>query len=406
MRRRLLLAVLCLTIAVTPLQARKLRAVGTGATIHLGALLDKTGDWATLGLASEAALEIAVRDINAEFTALAIPFRVQATVFETGLSPARAVEGFHALADGGAAFIIGPQSSSEAGAVRELAGAENVMVISQGSTASTLAIAGDNLFRLAPNDRQEGAGTASLMRRDGMKVVVNVWREDAGNIGLHTSTRDAFIARGGNVAAGIPYATTVTDFAPTVAAIGTAVRGAKATYPLAEIAVYLAAFDEAVQIFDLARLDADLAAVRWYGGDGVAQSQALLANAAVADFAAAVSFTAPAVGLDEAMRDLWEPVSEEIEERVGFVPDAFALSVYDAAWAAALSAVHVRGSQELRRESFVRTIQRYWGITGPTALDEAGDRRIGNFDFWLIENVDGTRRWVRSAQYVNGAVVD
>ncbi|HYC61840.1 MAG TPA: hypothetical protein VEK79_19970 [Thermoanaerobaculia bacterium] len=55
------------------------------------------------------------------------------------------------------------------------------------------------------------------------------------------------------------------------------------------------------------------------------------------------------------------------------------------------------------RESFSRNVQRYWGVTGPTALDAAGDRGIGNFDFWTIRQVNGAPDWVRTAQY-NGRI--
>jgi ABC-type branched-subunit amino acid transport system substrate-binding protein len=186
-----------------------------------------------------------------------------------------------------------------------------------------------------------------------------------------------------------------------VTSLGVAVRGARDARPAAHIAVYLASFEEAVDIMRLARLDASLSAVRWYGGDGVVQSRALLADASVAAFAAATSFTAPNVGLDELERDQWQPLSDEIRNRIGFATDAYALSVYDAAWVAALSAVEVSNDPALLRDSFVRNVQRYWGVTGPTALDAAGDRKIANFDFWTIRGGE----WVRTAQYNAGHVV-
>jgi len=112
-------------------------------------------------------------------------------------------------------------------------------------------------------------------------------------------------------------------------------------------------------------------------------------------------FTAPNVGLDDNTRDVWGPISDEIKSRVGFTPDAYALSVYDAAWIAALSYIESHGGSDLRRAAFARNAQRYWGLTGSTALDANGDRKSGNFDFWLIR--DG--QWVRAGQYVNSRVV-
>jgi hypothetical protein len=52
------------------------QAARPGNTIVVGGLFSLTGDGATLGKASEAALALAERDINAELTELRIPYRV------------------------------------------------------------------------------------------------------------------------------------------------------------------------------------------------------------------------------------------------------------------------------------------------------------------------------------------
>jgi branched-chain amino acid transport system substrate-binding protein len=136
----------------------------------------------------------------------------------------------------------------------------------------------------------------------------------------------------------------------------------------------------------------------------VTQSQALLANASAGQFAVSTSFTAPNAGLDDSTKDRWQPISDEIRTRVGFAPDAYALSVYDAAWVGALSAIETQLNDSVLRASFVRNVQRYWGLTGPTALDAAGDRKFANFDFWTVQSVAGQLKWVRTAQYSGGHI--
>jgi branched-chain amino acid transport system substrate-binding protein len=396
--------ILCALLAATPALAAKPRAAGHSGTIVIGGLFSLTGDGASLGAASKAALELAARDINLEFNDLQINVQVSTVVEDTKLTPAVAAEKLPALYARGASIVIGPQSSAEAGAVRAFANEHGIVLISQGSTASSLAIAGDNLFRLAPNDKLEGAAMAALMHADGIDTLLPLWRNDAGNGGLHDSTKRSLETLGGTVLAGLSYDPATTDFTASVATIGATLRAQRTAKPSAVIAVYLASFEEATQIFDLARLDSDLSGVRWYGGDGVTQSQALLANANVAHFGAVTKFTAPNVGLDDATRDRWQPISDEIRARTGFTPDAYALSVYDAAWVGALSAIETNLRSELLRAAFVRNIQRYWGLTGPTTLDDAGDRRIGNFDFWTIQEVAGTPSWVRTGQFTGGHV--
>jgi branched-chain amino acid transport system substrate-binding protein len=400
--------VLLLTIAVfagSVAQGRT-RAVSKPeySVIRIGALFSLTGDGSSLGAASSAALALAVRDINRELDVLHLPWHVESDIEDTRLTGAIARQEIEALYGRGARFVVGPQSSAEAGAVLSYANEHGIVVISQASTASSLAIADDHLFRLAPNDRLEGIAQAALLRADAIDTIVPMWRDDAGNAGLKEGTRKAFVALGGSVATGVSYAPSTTEFSSQVNALATAVRAARTAKPGAHVAVYLASFEEAADIFRLARLDADLAAVRWYGADGVTQSNALISDATVAAFGIATTFTAPNVGLDELTRDRWEPISDEIRAKIGFAPDAYALSVYDAAWVAVLSAIEVDNEPTLLREAFSRNIQRYWGITGPTAVDAAGDRKIGNFDFWTITNVNGAPAWVRTAQY-SGRIV-
>ena len=380
------------------------RLVAAPSTITIGGLFTLTGDGSTLGLASEAALDLAARDINAEFNALQLPYRVETIVNDTAHLPETAAAELAQLDARGATYVIGPQSSAEAAALVDYVNAHNIMLISQGSTASSLAIAGDNLFRLAPNDKLEGAAIAALMRGGRHRHARADLADRRRQHRAPQLTTKSFTALGGTVLAGVSYDTTTTDFNSVVNSLNMSVRNARNANPNAHVAVYIAAFDEAVSILDLARVSTDLGAVHWYGGDGVTQSQALLANATIAHFGATIALTAPSVGLDETTRDRWEPLSAEINARIGFDPDAYALSVYDAAWVAALSAVESRNLPQLRRASFVRNVQRYWGVTGPTALDDAGDRKISNFDFWTMKETNGQVEWQRTAEYAGGHV--
>jgi branched-chain amino acid transport system substrate-binding protein len=398
MKRAWVCAVLLLFAVAVHAERRRALTPRTFHDITIGALFSLTGDGATLGQASTAALDLARRDINAELAFLQLPFHVTTVVEDTALTPSIAAQKMSSLAARDIKIVIGPQSSAEAAAVRQIASDEGMIVISQGSTASSLAIADDNLFRLAPNDRLEGAAQAKELRAANIDVLVPLWRADAGNTGLHDSTKRSFEAAGGIVTAGASYDPATTNFTNVVSTIAAEVRAARAQHSASAIAVYLASFEEAVAIMNLARLDADLSAVRWYGGDGVTQSQAIIGDAGAAAFAATTSFTAPNVGLTESARDRWQPVRDEIAQRVGFVPDALALSVYDAAWVSVLSAVEVDGREDALRESFVRNVQRYFGLTGPTALDAAGDRKIASFDFWTVRIVDGVAQWVLTDQ--------
>ena len=74
--------------------------------------------------------------------------------------------------------------------------------INQLAARTYLAIAGDNVFRFTPSDVPEGRANSTLMWEDGIRALVPVWRDDAGNAGLAVATRAAFSAAGGTVLAG------------------------------------------------------------------------------------------------------------------------------------------------------------------------------------------------------------
>ena len=91
--------------------------------------------------------------------------------------------------------VIGPQSSAEVARIKPYADANNILVISQGSTASSLAIPGDNILRFCPNDTREAEALVALLQHDGIRAIVPLWRNDAGNNGLHDSVQIRFQVR-------------------------------------------------------------------------------------------------------------------------------------------------------------------------------------------------------------------
>jgi branched-chain amino acid transport system substrate-binding protein len=371
---------------------------GTGSEdprqITLGGAFSLTGNWSSLGVASKAAMELAVEDVNAFAAGRSITFR--ADIRDTKLDPARALQEVESLRRNGVRLVIGPQSSAELAAIKPFVDANGMVVASQSSTAGSLAVA-DRIFRLTPADSLEGVAMAALMYADGIRTVIPAWRADAGNQGLHAGMRSAFTARGGTASAGTEYATNATGFAATVSALGAQVRTALATRPAAQVAVHLSAFDEAADILALAAADPVLASVRWYGADGVTQSAVIAGRASAAAFAETAGFPAPTVGADPAARAKWEPLAARIRARSGAEADAFAFGVYDAVWIAAQA--YLASPRDVNADSLAARFQvaagTHYGATGWTVLNAAGDRREGIFDFWAIRS----RTWVQVASY-------
>ncbi len=56
------------------------------------------------------------------------------------------------------------------------------------------------------------------------------------------------------------------------------------------------------------------------------------------------------------------------------------------------------GIEELK-QAFTAAAARHYGATGWTVLNDAGDRRHGDYDFWAIRMEGAAPEWSRVAQY-------
>ena len=364
--------------------------------INISGLSSLTGNWSSLGLTTQAAMEIAEEDINSYFAGKGSAFRLSITDYDTQLEAEKAVNFFTAAAGSGTRFFIGPQSSAELAALLPLTSSNNSLVISQGSTAGSLAIADDPIFRFCPADKIEGAAIAKTIYGQGIRGLVTIARDDAGNKGLQTSTGASFTTLGGAIQALTPYGTSISDFTAEIAAIKAQIAAFTTTYGADKVGVYLASFDECVALFKQAAADPVLSSVRWYGGDGVALSAALIGDPDAAAFAVSTQFFTPTFGLPDAYKTTWEPLIARIKTKTGIDADAFGIAVYDAMWVIAKTIEASNGvpaDLNTLESQFVTQANAYVGATGPTNLDTFGDRASGSFDYWGIENVGGVYKW-------------
>jgi branched-chain amino acid transport system substrate-binding protein len=365
--------------------------------IKVAALLSQTGGWSNLGITSKAALEIAVDNINADFKCRHIPFRFELTVFETQLDPVIAAQTVENISSSGYKFIIGPQSSAELALVKPIADSLGILVVSQGSTASSLAIANDMIFRYVPGDQIEGAALANSIKNAGKQALVTLARNDSGNLGLQSSVGNNFTNLGGNVISVGNYETTATDFTTVLADVKSQIIGLNSTYTSEQIAVYLASFDEAVTLFNQASSDPILSGVNWYGGDGFVKNAALLQDPAAAQFAIATNFFCPDFGLPMSTEYLWSSIISTINGMTGIQSDAYTLAAYDAMHVISKMIEAEDGipsSSASLQSAFINASNGYSGATGVISLNENGDRASGSFNYWGLENVNGTYQWV------------
>ncbi len=363
--------------------------------LTIGALLPLTGSLSSYGETSDAALKIAADTINGGLG------QVSLLTEDTKTDPATALEKLQSLHARGARLVIGPYASSEVAAVKEYADKNGIVLISPLSTARSLAVPDDNVFRFTPDDDKEGAAVAALAWADGVRVIVPVSRNDEGNLGLQNAMRASFEKLGGKVLPGITYPASETDFTEEMATLTQSVASAKASAG-ATVAVYLTAFSEVTKLFGAAAASADLKTVKWYGSDSVALSKELVADKTAAAFAVAAGYPNPILGLSDGDKARWAPVQEQLTNQLGRQPDAFALAAYDALVVGydALAKAGADSDVATLKKEFTSMANGLAGLTGSLKLNAAGDRDIAIYDFWAVCQRGTTYTWIRAASYV------
>ena len=365
-------------------------------TIKVAALLSKTGEWSNLGISSEAALQIGVAEINQDFENRGLPYRFELSVFDTQLIPSIAAQKMEYLASNNFRLVIGPQSSPEVAAVKSIADSLGILVVSQGSSFNSLSIANDALYRYCPGDEIGCSAMANTMINAGKQAIVTVARNDEANVLLQNTLNTNFSNLGGTVVSVGTYDPLTTDYSVALAAVKNQITQFSSTYSNNQIAVFIAASDEAVALFNQASGDPVLSSVMWYGGEGFIKNQALLNDPLAAQFAYATSFFSPIFRLPTSAQNIWSPLLTSIFNACGQEADAYTLSAYDALKVMAKVVEQNQGIPATGPslfDSFMSLSNSHEGATGQIVLNANGDRANGSYDYWGLAYANGVYTW-------------
>jgi branched-chain amino acid transport system substrate-binding protein len=391
---------------------------GSKHNITLGALLSLSGTSASLGESEEAGLKIAVKDVNEYFKQAGTNLGVGLVIEDTHTDPLLGIEKLKDMASKGIRFVIGPSTSAELEAMKDYANKNGIILISPSSTAPFLAIPGDNIFRLVPDDTHQAEAITTQMWKDGISAIIPMWRADIYGNRLVNSMKEDFRMLGGSVMNGIGYAPPVGHFSASLdrinlvlwdqrlKALNSEVTQAVSTYGAKKVGVYIVAFDEVVPIFIQAQDLPNLSKVRWYGSDGSVLNEGLVRNVDAANFAAKTRLLSPIYAVRISHNERGNLIEGEIQKMIGSIPRSYASVAYDSLWIASLTenASHATNNNiTLLTTTLTRIANSYNGITGSTSLNQAGDRKYANYDFWEIVKRNSIFEWelVNSSSQVN-----
>jgi ABC-type branched-subunit amino acid transport system substrate-binding protein len=380
----------------------------------VGAILPYTGSFSSIGKSVKIALEKAEYDVNKHFEGMNSSSHFTLLMANSKSSPKDSLEAIKQLHSFGAKIIVGPAFGATVNATKEYADANNITLISYSSTSPLLSIEGDNLFRLVPDDTNQGKIVAERMIKDGIKVIVPIWRGGIYGNELYKSTKFNFEKLGGEVEEGINYKPHTGKFATSLHRINflmwnqpleklnAIVSDSVKKYGANSVGVYVISFDEITPILIQSTLYEDLGKVRWYGSDKIAQNHQITKNVDSALFAIKINLSNPLYSIDsesKKLHDLEEVFEKQLHEVSSITYPALA---YDSYWIAALSldknnTIFKKSSENLTKsfkEIIVETAESFdEGISGKIKLNKAGDRIGGNYDFWIVAKDNDTQNY-------------
>lgn len=377
-------------------------------TVTIGVLAPLTGDLKTIGEGMQAALAVGLPQVNRRLTLEGQNFRLATVVEDTASDPQTALMALLALKAQGIKFVIGPVSSAECATILPMANTLGMILISPASTATSLAIAGDNLFRLMPNDNSQGAGTAALMLKKGFTAVVPIWRGDVWGDDLKTSITTSFQTGGGTVLSGVRYTPGAASYDTELDQAAAQVSQALTTHGAGKVAVVMISYPaDSVALLNTAATKPPLVQAGWFGSDASTLSPLITASATASAFAAQTNLLSPIFSREDVVLPLPGTVlidralREKLSQQLGRQADSTTFATWDALWLTAktYTAGGINADTETLKTGLVSIAKSNVGLNGALVMNAAGDMNKGNYAFYSIAASGGSYAWQLKAAY-------
>lgn len=351
--------------------------------VVIGSLVPLTGDIAGQGAQIHAATLLAVDDFNARLEEDGAQWRMRMVTEDTETSPVAALEKLSSLHARGITLVVGPETSASLRNIKGYADSADMLLLSCCSAAPALAIPGDSVYRLIPDERAQARIISALAGELGAEVIVPVYRGDAWGDGLVGGIRAHFASAGGAVEEGIRYNPEQSEFSASVSLLAESVSRLSAERGPGGVAVVLASFAEALPIMQTAAEYDSLRAVRWLGTDGNALDEGVASDRIAGAFARDVGFAAALVAISDSPAA--ERVAAELGPELGGPPIVYAHMGYDTVWLVGLSVIEA-GTADAGavKAALPGVADAYVGAMGDIRLNEAGDLADADYEVWRV----------------------
>ena len=351
--------------------------------ISLYALIPTGEDMLSKGEATKAALEIASEDLNTLYEKTGSKKRVVVNTTDYTLEPGSALAAIEQLNSLGIHMVLGYFASSELTEIKPFADSHDMLILSTGSTATSLSV-DDNILRFNPDDSNMADTIVMLLKNEGIHDIVPLVRDDIWGNELSSLIHEKMetdmtlddIER---------YDPEVSSYEDVVSRLDTQVGAVLAEEKAENVGVLALTFGEIAPIMEEAS-DAkypNISRVRWFGTDGNTLIPDITNSRVASKFAEDQKFTGTTYSRFIMAQET--PVTGEFITKIGYDPDGYAYGTYDMA-KIAVQAIELKGSDDARALKIAVTAvaDMYSGPTGETSLIETGDRSEIHYAFWTV----------------------
>ncbi len=341
-------------------------------TVTIGAIYPLTLEQGAYGEDVRLAYQLAVSDFNGYLDERGIGWRLAIQQAAGSSDPTVAANSIAQLHNMGITTVLGPIASNNVRAVIDYATQHKITSISPGSSAPGLAVAGDYVFRLVPDDLTQAAALGRMLSEAEIASVVPIWRGDAYGDGLMQATMSNLEEMGIAVHGGIRYPTTTKTMTSEVDLLSKYVSEAVAVHGAYQVAVLMISFEESITISELAGYYPVLDDIRWFASESVILDFVLSENPVAAAFADRVNMTLAVVDFEHGSS--YGHVSSNMYDQLGREPSLLAFTAYDAVWMTGLAVIladSADGSDV--GKVFPEAVAGFDGAYRYDSLNEAGD---------------------------------
>ena len=307
------------------------------------------------------------------------------------------VQSFHAQ---GVNLIIGGAWSSQALGSLRYVNDNDMLLFSASSTNPGLAISGDNLFRMCPDDHKQAPAMAEMLVSKGIQAIIVIHRDDVYGNGLHDALRPAYEGKGGVVHTRIQYPIDQTDFTGIMTQAEAAAVSAVDTHGAEHVGVVLIGFSETLIIVGISQDYTTLYGLTWFGPETLGCNPDMLKENPIQACHLKLHSTLSAPENSSKFKEM----DDRFEALTGLNMRYYTACQIDIAWVIATAMLETRRSDVQLKDAtpraradatpraradatdVIRVIpdiaSRYFGYSGWCLLNEAGDRAESDYDIW------------------------